>query len=379
MKIGINGYEAVVPRFGQNAQTGLPNRAGSSEYVFWLLQSLYSISTKDKSNEFLVYLPVMPTSDLPRETANWKYVIVPKKSIWTLIDLSWQFLTPKSDLDIFLSPTHYLPLFCPFPSVISVMDLSYLHFPELFKAKDLWQLRLWTKYSIGKAKKVLTISQASKNDIIKEYGVDYNKVAVTYPGTNNPNGKNMNKVLDKYHIKEPYILFVGTIQPRKNITRLIEAFTQLSDKKITLIIVGRPGWMFEDIFATPKKLGIETRVKFLTGVTSEELPQFYKNASCFVLPSLYEGFGLPILEAMQNGCPVITSNVSSMPEAAGDAALYVNPESAEDVSKKISQVLSDDKLRNEMIKKGFEQVKKFSWEKTARETLKVLEEVAKTK
>ena len=173
----------------------------------------------------------------------------------------------------------------------------------------------------------------------------------------------------------PYILFVGTIQPRKNIARLIEAYSMLDNKDLELYVVGKPGWMFEDIYKTPKKFGIENRVKFLDKVSDSELVELYKKAECFVLPSLYEGFGLPVLEAMKYGCPVITSNVSSLPEAGGDAALYVDPQSARDIKDKIEQLLGDKKLREDMIKKGYEQVKKFSWEKTARETLKVLEEV----
>ncbi len=378
MKIGINGYETVVGRFGQEQQTGLVKRVGSSEYIFRLLDGFYKISQEKASNQFFIFLPDNPGPDLFAETANWKYVVVPKKSIWTLIDLSWYFLTHQVDLDVFFSPTHYLPIYCSYPCVISVMDLSFLHFPDFFQPKDLWQLRLWTKYSLKRAKRVLTISNASKNDIIKYYGVEDSKITVTYPGIKMLNGKNMSKVLEKYQIKKPYLLFVGTIQPRKNIVRLIEAFSQIvNNRNLQLTIVGRPGWMYEEIYKAPQKYGVKDKVKFLDNVSEEDLPYFYQNALCFILPSLYEGFGLPILEAMQNGCPVITSNISSMPEAGGEAALYVDPQKVEDIKKKIEMVITNEKLRSEMVKKGYEQIKKFSWEKTARETLKVLEEVAK--
>ena len=123
----------------------------------------------------------------------------------------------------------------------------------------------------------------------------------------------------------------------------------------------------------PKKFKDEDKVKFLDFVPDEDLPSFYKNAACFVLPSLYEGFGVPVLEAMKYGCPVVTSNVSSLPEAGGDAALYIDPLSVEDITKKLELVINDKDLRQKLIKKGYEQVKKFSWEKTARETLKVIE------
>ena len=149
-------------------------------------------------------------------------------------------------------------------------------------------------------------------------------------------------------------------------------FHAKAPRSLELIIVGKKGWLYEEILEAPKKFKIEDKVKFLDFVPDEDLPLLYKNALCFVLPSLYEGFGLPVLEAMKYGCPVITSNVSSLPEAGGDAALYVDPKSIDDIASKIKLLIADKKLRQELIRKGYEQVKKFSWEKTARETLRVL-------
>lgn len=188
----------------------------------------------------------------------------------------------------------------------------------------------------------------------------------------------MEKIRKKYGISGDYILFVGTLQPRKNLVRLIEAFSRLNPKPYTLIIVGKPGWMYEEIYQAPKKFGVEEKVKFLDYVSDEDLPSLYQNARCFVLPSLYEGFGLPVLEAMSYGCPVVTSNTSSLPEAGGEAAIYVDPESVESIKEGILKVLNfTPRARQDLIKKGYDQVKKFSWEKCARETLKVLEEVVK--
>ncbi len=378
MKIGINAYEAVVPRFGFDKKTGLPNRVGSSEFCFQLLLGLSKI---DKHNEYFVYIPKKPTSDMPEETKKWHYIVFSSK-FWTLLALSRKLFNDKNKIDVFFSPTHYLPLYVSCPSVISILDVSYLHFPKLFKKKDLYQLKLWGKFSIGKARKIITISKSSKNDIIKEYCVDSGRIEVVYPGIKqglmmNDKGLTANDLNKKFGIEKDYILFVGTLQPRKNIEKLIEAFSILKKKDLQLVIVGKKGWMYEDILNAPKKFGMTDRVKFLNSVTDEDLPSFYKNAICFVLPSLYEGFGLPVIEAMKYGCPVITSNISSLPEAGGDSAIYFDPKDAEDIAKKIDQVISDENLRSEMIKKGYQQVKKFSWEKTARETLKVLEELGK--
>lgn len=378
MRIGINGYEAVIPRFGFDKKSGLPNRVGSGEFCFQLLNTLAEI---DDKNEYFIYLPKVPTSDMPKESSSWHYEVVEGRTLWTLVALSKKLFFDKDNLDVFFSPTHYLPFYAGKPSIISILDISYLHFPGLFKKRDLYQLKLWGGYSIKKAKKIITISKSSKNDIIKAYNVSEAKIEVVYPGIkviSNIKDKilNMSDFKKKFGINDEYILFVGTLQPRKNIENLIEAFSMIKNKNLNLVIVGKKGWMYEDILNAPKKYEVSDRVKFLDNVNDEDLPGFYKNAVCFVLPSLYEGFGLPILEAMQYGCPVLTSNISSLPEAGGDAAIYFDPQNSEDIAEKIDKVTSDEKLRTEMVQKGYEQVKKFSWEKTARETLKVLQELS---
>ncbi len=392
MKIGINGFEAVVPRFGYDKTTGLPNRVGSSEVCFQLLNQFSKI---DKKNEFIVYLPQKPTEDMPKENDNWKYEVIPNTRLWTIFGLNRKLIT-NSKLDVFFSPTHYGPLYTKCPQVISILDVSYKYFPEMFRKIDLLKLALWGRLSIKQARKIITISDSSKNDIINEYNIDPRKISVVYPGLKfevqnhkseiNSKLKMQNSKLlkEKYNINSPYILFVGTLQPRKNIVRLVEAFAELTTKNpklksdLDLVIVGRRGWNYEEILKSPKKFGVEKKVHFIENVTDNDLPTFYKNAEIFVLPSLYEGFGLPVLEAMRYGCPVVTSNVSSLPEAGGDAAIYFNPNDTNDIADKINKVLGDEKLREEMIKKGYEQIKKFSWEKSAREVLQVLEETVKS-
>lgn len=374
MKIGINGFEAVVSRFGYGSN-GLPNRVGSSEVCYELLVELAKI---DKKNDYVIYLPDEPTSDMPQQREGWRYKITPNSKFWTVFALGPA--TRSDRLDVFFSPTHYGPLTTGCPQVITVLDVSYKRFPELFKKRDLLQLNLWGGYSVRHASKIITISNSSKDDIIKEYGVPEAKVEVVYPGIKqearimNQESRKTN-IEEKYGIKNPYILFVGTLQPRKNIVRLVEAFSRLKEENLKLVVIGRRGWKFEEILEAPKKFGVEGSVCFLENVGDEDLPEFYKNAELFVLPSLYEGFGLPILEAMKCGCPVATSNVSSLPEAGGDAAIYFDPENVEEIASTIEKVLSNKKLRDDMIRKGHEQVRKFSWEKSAREVLEVLESV----
>jgi glycosyltransferase involved in cell wall biosynthesis len=373
MNIGINGYEAVVPRFGFDKDSGLPIRVGSGEFCYQLIVNLSKI---DSENNFYIYLPASPTQDMPREKSHFKYEVFTSKKMWTLIGLTKRLSTDKNKLDVFFSPTHYLPLSTG-RNVISILDVSYLKFPELFTKKDLFMLRYWGKYSVGRAQKIITISESSKNDIIKAYKVPAQKVKVVYPGIKKIEaGKtlNMEELNSKFGINGKYILFVGTLQPRKNIVRLIQAFSKL-ETDVNLVIVGKKGWQYEDILKAPEKYNVKERVNFVHNASDEDLPPLYKNAEFFVLPSLYEGFGLPVLEAMSYGTPVITSSVSSLPEAGGDAALYVDPESVEDISSKMKKLLNDEGLRKDLIKKGHEQVKKFSWEKAAKETLSVLESV----
>lgn len=356
MLIGIDGNEANVQR-----------KVGIGEYAFELLKQFERLRIKDL--EFRIYLKDRPREEMPKERNGWKYKIIGPKKFWTQFALPLDLFF-HSKPNVFFTPSHYAPRFSPVPTAVSVMDLSYVHFPHLFKKTDLYQLRNWTAYSVKNASKVFTISQASKDDIIKTYRISEKKVIVTYPGIKKIS--NMNEIKKKYGVDGEYILFVGTLQPRKNIVRLVEAFSRLKSD-IKLVIVGKKGWLYEEILESPKKFNIEPRVKFLDFVPDEDLPTFYKNAVCFVLPSLYEGFGLPVLEAMKYGCPVVTSNVSSLPEAGGDAALYVNPLDVEDIKKNLELIINNEKLRLGLIEKGYKQVKKFSWEKTAKETLTVLE------
>lgn len=369
MIIGVDGNEANTEQ-----------RVGIGEYAYELLTQFAAL--KAPRITFNVYLKEHPRKDLPQSNELWQYHVFGPKKFWTQFALPRRLYFGKPRPDVFFSPTHYAPRFSPVPTVISVMDLSFLRFPELFKASDLYQLKSWTAYSVRNAKRILTISSSSKSDIIKTYGISEDHVVITYPGLKtmqplSPQINTMTRLQSHYGIKNNYILFVGTLQPRKNIARLIEAFAKIRSDipDVQLVVVGKKGWLYEEILAAPKKFGVQDSVVFLDFVPDQDLPALYSHARFFILPSLYEGFGLPVLEAMQQGCPVITSNISSLPEAGGEAALYIDPESVDDMADKMKKLLRNDSLRKELIEKGKKQVARFSWEKTARETLAVLEEV----
>jgi glycosyltransferase involved in cell wall biosynthesis len=380
MLIGIDANEANVER-----------KVGISEVAYNIIDQLARLNAQKvkPDHRFSIYLKEKPRDDLPTKTNSWQYNVFGPSKLWTQFALPLNLYTRFPRPNVFLSLTHYAPRFSPVPTVVSIMDLAFIHFPELFKQSDLYQLRNWTAYSVKNAKKVITISNSSKNDIIKTYKVPESKVAVVYPGLKQiislqPHVYSMNELKSKYGLSENYLLFVGTLQPRKNITKLIEAFAKVTQhektpKDIQLVIVGKKGWLYEEILATPQRVHVEDKVKFLDFVSDDDLNILYKHAICYILPSLYEGFGLPVLEAMKHDCPVITSNISSMPEAGGDAALYVDPKDTDDIAEKIMKLIVHKDLRKELIDKGKKQLAKFSWEKTAKETLEILEEVGKKK
>lgn len=373
MTIGIDGNEANISR-----------RVGIGEYAYQLLLQFYALRQSHKTDvNFTIYLKDSPVYDIPKETSWWKYKIVRPRRMWTQMGLPISLYTSFPRPNVFFTPSHYAPRFAPMPTAIAIMDVAYLYFPELFHRRDLYQLTAWTAYSVKRAKRIFTISESTKNDIIKQYRINPEQIIVTYPGikqASDMDKKPMENIHKKYGIENKYILFVGTLQPRKNIIRLIEAFTRVLEKtgntNLNLVIVGKKGWLYEKILESPANLHVLDKVKFLDFVPDEDLPQLYKNALCYVLPSLYEGFGLPVLEAMKYGCPVITSNVSSLPEAGGDAALYVDPKNVSDIADKIMQMISSKKLRDQLREKGFKHLKLFSWEKAAKETLDVLVEIA---
>ena len=370
--IGIDANEANVTR-----------RVGISEYAYQIVTKLYEFRKKGYiENDFIIYLKSKPLNILPEEQDWWQYKVVRPSKFWTQIGLPFHLMTTSTKPAVFLTLTHYAPRVSPVPTIVSVMDLSFLHYPETFKKNDLYQLTRWTKYSVKNAKKVITISQSSKDDIIKFYKVAPEKVKVVHLGLKDLSMENSPKDLKDFGVNGKFVLFVGTLQPRKNISRLIEAFSELPSEikeEYQLVIIGKKGWLYEEILNSPEKFGISDRVIFLDYVSDEDLPSFYKKADLFVLPSLYEGFGLPVLEAMRYGCPVATSQVSSLPEAGGDAAVYFDPESIEDIKKTIEKVLSDAALREKMKEKGKEHYKKFTWEKAAKEVFETINEVLNNK
>lgn len=376
MKIAIDGYEANVPQ-----------RLGSSKVAYELIKNLEKI---DKKNEYVIYLPGEPLPDMPKPRNNFSYSVLKNNKLWTYFSLPLKLFREKNKPDLFFSPTHYIPRFSPVKKIVTIFDLSFLHFPEMFKKSDLWKLKNWTKFSISNAEHIITISNSTKKDIVSTYGISKDKISVAYPGYDREKftllaGRQevqsskfkVEEIKEKYKIKNPYIIYIGTLQPRKNLIRLIEAVSRIED--LNLVVVGktsgegREGWMYEDILKTPVELGCEDRVIFTGFVQGEDLPFLISGAVCFILPSLWEGFGIPVLEAMACGTPVIVSNSSSLPELVGNAGLKVDPYSVDQIEQAIRTLYTDKKLRVKLSKLSIVQAKKYSWEKMAKTVLKVFE------
>lgn len=371
MLIGLDGNEANVE-----------NRVGSGIYAFELLKQ-FSIS---KKHRFKVHLKEKPLSDLPLETINYSYKVFGPKKLWTQLALPLN-LTFGNKPQVFFSMGHYGPRFSQVPYVITVHDLSYLHFPELFNKDDLYQLTNWTRYSIEKSAHIIAVSKTTKKDIIKNYNVSESKIKVTYEGYDanrfKPQARSrVDMVKSKYKIIGDYIIFVGTIQPRKNVERLIEAFKlvirnrTLGTRDLKLVIVGKKGWLFDPIFRKVKDLKLGKKVIFTGFVPDNDLPALISGARAYILPSLWEGFGIPVIEAQACGVPVIVSNTSSLPEIAGDGAVLVNPQSLKSIQEGIEKVLNKNKTRQQLIENGLKNISRFSWQQCASETLSILEKVA---
>lgn len=362
--IGVDGNEANVDK-----------KVGVSVYTQNLL--FHFSKAANSGLRFEIYLKTPPLAILPAENDFFHYRTIKADFLWSQIALPL-YLISHRNIDVYFAPAHYLPSFCPVPQVVTIHDLAYLYFPDDFTKKDLWQLKTWTDRSIKVARRIIAVSKTTKKDILKNYQIDESRISVIYNGFEKQIDKLKNNKLDlikKLKIKnEKYILFVGTIQPRKNLKVLIDSFDQFvkSNKNFKLVIAGKKGWLYESIFEKVKSMNLEEKVFFADHVSDEELIWLYQNAFCLVQPSLYEGFGIPVLEAMSYGCPVVSSFSSSLPEVGGDAGLYFDPKNSEDLYDKLMELKENEPLRKEFVIKGKKRVKEFSWEKCGEETLDVI-------
>ena len=266
-------------------------------------------------------------------------------------------------------------------TVVTVHDVFAWSIPGHSTRADTLIYRHWLPRVLPRVNAVITVSQASKADIVRHLGVPADKVHVTYEGVGHSYGRasveQVSKVRAQYGLPDGYLLFVGSVEPRKNLDRLLRAYDQLrqAGQRRPLVVVGAQRWGHCGIMETVNKLDLEQHVIFTGYVSDEDLPAIYSAADLFVFPSLYEGFGLPPLEAMACGTPVVCSNASSLPEVVGDAAITVDPYDVEALAEAMRRVLSDADLADDLRQRGLERAAGFTWERTARETVEVYREV----
>lgn len=267
----------------------------------------------------------------------------------------------------------------------TIYDLTFEFYPETMDKRNLRRIKRDLVYSLERPDKIITISEATKQDMIQHLRVDPSKIEVIYCGVDfkhfNEARNNSQSVREKYQLPDQYILYIGTLEPRKNIETLIEAFKRFkiegdkSTAEIKLVLAGKKGWLYEGIFKKIQELGLEDDVVDLGYIDEIDKPALYQMAQCFVFPSIYEGFGIPVIEAMAAGTPVITTNVSSLPEVAGEAGLLVDPKDTIAIAESMYQLTTNEAKKQELIQKGYTQAQKFSWETSAEKLYRIYKEL----
>lgn len=371
MLIGIDASRATVKQ-----------RTGTEVYSLHVIQEMLRIG---QDHTFRLYTNGAPPEglfDKPEQRAA-EVRSIPFRRLWTHVRLSAEMLGHAPD--VLFVPAHVLPLIHPRASAVTVHDLGYLSHPEAHAPAGRRYLDWSTRWNARRAAAVLADSQATKTDLVRAYGAREDSIHVVYLGRDEAlkqvtDPLRLGSVRAKYHLAQRYLLYVGTLQPRKNLERVVQAFARICGRPeladVQLVLAGKKGWLYDSLFEQVKREGMDSRVIFPGYIPDADLPALLSAATAFVFASLYEGFGIPVLEAGGCGVPVITSNTSSLPEVAGDAALLVDPYDVDAIADAMHRLATDPELAAELRRRGHENVKRFSWDKCARETLAVLESVA---
>lgn len=364
---------------GLNAQllslSGDYRAAGITWYIYNLLAHLplsdhrYTAFLGERKAEGL-----FPQVDLHFSRLSTRNPLV--RILWEQAVLPFQLV--KEGIDLIHSLAFVQPLFSSCPGVVTIYDLSFLLFSEGFNPWKRLYLRYMTPYSARRARRVIALSRSTKSDLSRFFRIPVKKIEVIPCGVNprfRPlNGNLISRFRQRHRLPERMILFVGTIEQRKNVSLLLEAYAQIKkDIPHALVLAGAKGWGADGILAQAEELGLAD-VIFAGYVEQEELPLWYNAADLLAYPSLYEGFGLPPLEAMASGTPVLASDTSSLPEVVGDAGILVDPQNADEIARAMLKVLRDKGLQGEMRRRGLERAKRFTWQGAAEETVKLYEE-----
>jgi len=353
---------------------------GNETYVVNLSRALASIDT---TNEYRLctHNPALLPAELLRPSNFTALRVRPALSL-VRIPLSMPYLSWKDGHDL-LHVNYIAPPISPCPTVVTIHDISYEFFPQFFSPRDRILLSTLVPISARRAAKIIAVSNNTKRDIIERYGIEEDRIVVTYEAPDPafaqvPDEQLLRRLRGEYGIADDFLLAVGNLQPRKNLLRVVEAFADLRQSgaiRHQLVIAGQAFWRESEISRRVEDRHIGEHVVFTGYVPQEHLVLLYNAAAVFLYPSLYEGFGLPPLEAMACGTPVIASNTSSVPEVVGEAALLVDPHRTDELAQAILDLLSSAELQRELRRRGLERARSFSWERTAMQTLQVYENV----
>lgn len=369
MKIGIDARDILrrevgITVFTKGVLEGLAESGAGGEVILYLDENNGPNGTRDAGSHF-----GFETRVLPGQGALWKHFRLPAA-------------LRRDRVDVFHSMTSTLPVYVPGRKVVTFCDIFQETHPEFVPVKTRLLMTRLYKNAARRADKIIAISNSTKNDLIKYYGISPDKVSVIYPGLNrycHPNSDSaaVKAVMEKHGITGPYVLHVGALAEWRNVTRLIEAY-QIAENAVPglrLALIGRPVWGY-DLDAVLAARGLSDRVIPIDYLSNEDLSAFYSGAGVLAIPSLAEGFGLPVIEAMACGAPVVASNISVLPETAGGAALLVDPFDPEEIAAAIVRLLTDRDLRKSLIEKGYKRASQFTWGRTGADTAAVYRSLA---
>jgi len=343
------------------AQAAVEKKTGIEYFAYQLIDNILRY---DKKNQYTI----LSNNEIKFSHDNYQLINSDKKQFWNKLRLP--LLLFKGKYDVFLEPGYMLPSYCPKNSITYVHDLGFKHFPECYSIKNKLLQEGALKVAVKKAKGIFFLTENSKKDFHEFYPNYRRRMQVT--GLSIDKKRFRGDSNHKRPIKDEYILYVGRLEKKKNIINLLKAFASLAENGSfghKLVLAGKPGFGYENILKEIKKNNLGNKV-ILTGyVNNENLPNYYQYASLFVFPSLYEGFGIPILEAFASGTPVVCSNTSSLPEVAGPGAKYFNPKKPEQMARIISETLCSDETNKKLIQLGKEKLEDYDWEKTAKKVI----------
>jgi len=347
--------------------------AGVHQYIHHLLRHL---GQADGSLRYTVLLgegTLPPDIALTSLRSRWPTSRAAVRVLWEQLAQPWTLR--RIGAHLVHGPAFVGPLLAPCPVVITIHDLSFIRFPTLFRPAKRLYLTVLTRFSARRARRLIAVSTHTAAETTRLLGVPSERIDVVYHGVDpvfHPLPADEVAVFrQRRGLPERFVLCVGTLEPRKNQTRLVEAFARIHDGQVKLVLVGGKGWLYDELFTRVEALGLSKEIIFPGYVMNDELPLWYNAATILAYPSLYEGFGMPVLEAQACGTPVLTSNVSSLPEAAGDAASMVDPYDVEALAAELDRLLTDKLLRHELRKRGLAHASQFTWPLMAQETADV--------